>query len=165
MQSPFPPIPIPDLPAFQDFLIQNPQFEYAMRRIARHLLRDSHAVDEALQEMFLRAANQLHDGVPIINFWGWGKQTITYVCFELVRKKQRGQHLPLLDSEPDPIPDPATTMEWDETNSDLWLALQLLQEPERYVLRGPAYEVPRVELATSLGVSESTVRSTRNRRA
>jgi RNA polymerase sigma factor (sigma-70 family) len=145
---------------FGSFLERYPQYEYAMRKLARGRRLDSLAAQEAYQETIYRILTKLERYAEIRNVWAFGRITLNNVVHEMMRKKLVAG---LLDPEPQPFTlTPYDIVENEETRNDLRMAMFLLDARERYMLHPIVYGIPQKEVAESLGVSESNVSRTKH---
>ena len=124
------------------------------------VLDDAHLAQDAVQEAFVAAYQNLEQLRQPVAFSGWFKRIVVSQCHRLIRGKQ--VQINSIDTAPDlptPEPEPETAVEDDELIAKIMDAIQALPEKEQiitemYYLNGYSQQ----EIATSLELPLSTVK-------
>ena len=132
----------------------------ALRALAYRLLEDSHQMDDALQEAYLKAFRALRGFEGRSAFGSWMRRIVYNVCMDQLRQRSSGSRrisLGVADEMPDPMPDPG---EVAAQRVDLAAALASLPPKMRAtVLMVDAEGMDYQAVADVLGVPVGTVRS------
>lgn len=112
------------------------QFQNSASSWAVAKLNDPLLAQDAVQESFVIAYQQLHSLREPKAFPGWLHQIVVNQCYRLVRNKQLPVH-PIENSTnlPDPEPTPAATVEAAEIRDNVLAAMQALPENEQIVTK------------------------------
>jgi RNA polymerase sigma factor (sigma-70 family) len=136
------------------------QFQDTAFGWAYTVLKDAHLAQDAVQEAFVAAYQNLEQLRQPVAFSGWFKRIVVSQCHRLIRGKQ--VQLNSIDTAPDlPAPEPApeTAVEDDELTAKIMAAIQTLPEKEQivtemYYINGYSQQ----EIAASLELPLTTVK-------
>lgn len=128
------------------------------RRLARSLVRDSAAAEDAVQDAWLRAMHS--PPRPEGNLRGWFLEVTRNVVRQALRRDSRRQRRERASIEDGSLPSPDEVIARERTRRELLEALFALEEPYRSTLIWTFLEdLSAAELARRLGIPASTVRN------
>ena len=136
------------------------RFQDAANGWAFAVLGDVHMAQDAVQEAFVTAYQNLGQLRQPVAFSGWFKRIVVTQCHRLVRGKRVITHsIETTGDLPSPEQQPADLVESDELSEKVLAAIQALPEPEQivtemYYLEGYSQK----EIAKSLELPLTTVK-------
>jgi len=144
-----------DRPAFAELLRRH---DDRMRGLAYRLLADRHAMDDALQDAYLKAYRGLARFRPGGDFGAWLYRVTYNACVDELRKRKRS---PVARSEPveeaSPQPGPERIVSASETVRSALADLPTAQRVTVVLVDGEGFD--HREVAKILGVAPGTVAS------
>lgn len=135
----------------------------ALRRLAYRLLGDAGAMDDALQEAYVKAYRSLRSFAGDAAFGTWLHRIVANACHDELRRRARSGHGPfeLDERQPDIAPGPAREV---AARLDLAAALgTLAPELRAAVLLVDAEGLTYEQAGAALGVPAGTIASRLNR--
>jgi RNA polymerase sigma-70 factor (ECF subfamily) len=135
----------------------------ALRALAYRLLGDRHAMDDALQDAYVRAYRALPSFEGRSAFGTWLHAIVYRTCLDTLRRRGRHVHVPLAGAAE--LADPGVDLAGDLATRDALAAAlaQLPADQAAAVLLVDAYGLSYDEAAVVLDVAAGTVASRLNR--
>ncbi len=140
------------------------RYERSIFQLCFHLLGDRHAAEDATQQAFCGAWEQIGRLRHAAAFTAWLRSAALNACRHARRKGGRQQTFSETESDADELADPGAgpdaSLAGDELTSAVRAALEQLSPDHReVVVLHHLQEVPLRDIAAALGVAEGTVKS------
>jgi RNA polymerase sigma-70 factor (ECF subfamily) len=144
------------------------RYQDRIYNLCRYMLRDPRDVQDAAQDVFLKAYRALQDLRPDSSLYTWFYRIAVNTCLDYKRRSQREalRNEPLAEDLPSDEPFPEQRYESREITEAIQLALQKLPAKLRAVMvlreiEGCSYEEISQILRTSVGTVKSRISRSR----